>query len=1379
MNNDSTSRLPPQDDDPESSESVGGRPTESATPPADSSGSFEIEASAPARIGRFEIVRQLGKGGYGFVYLAKDPSLKRQVAVKVPRWDKPLSGHAMDRFLHEGRMLAQVNHPSIVTVYDVGLTEDGIPFVVMEYIQGRSLSEIVKNRELDLDQSLSILMKIAVALREAHRKSIVHRDLKPSNVIIDEDGKTFLVDFGLALHDDLKVGITEEGGALGTLAFMAPEQVRGENHRIDGQTDVWAFGVTMYLMLVGKMPFRGKLQELQRAICYRNPKPLRQLNDKVSRELERICLRCLQKLMDERYQSMADLIEELESAIFLRISEASHAQQLSGQTVSGLSRVDDSPSGGHPSRGDSSIPGRSDSLTSGTSPSEPLYIVPKGLRPFDQNDAEFFLRLLPGPTDRHGVPESIRFWSSRLDTRDQVEDVPVGLIYGPSGCGKSSFVRAGLIPRLSNDVIPVYVDCTTDNLEQQIVRRINREIHNVNPEGGLSETLREIRLGEQLQPGDKLLLVLDQFEQWLHSCTNYAEQELTEALRHCDSQRVQCLLLVRDDFWMSVSQLMRCLEQRIEEGKNAYSLPLFDERHARYVLEAYGRANQDLPRDERLSRNQKQFVRSAVDTLSKNGKVICVHLAVFAAMMKGRDWTVQRLKSMGGWEGIGREFLNEIFDECNVPRHQKSWEPAARRILGALLPPASTVIKGQMRSAAELKSAAELNDDRETFESVMKLLTIDSNLVSAVDMHENESTSQPESRNLHGHYQLTHDFLVAPIRSWLEFKKRATWQGRAELRFSELANQWERQPDARFLPSFAEQIGFMRGLKLHFKQAHREFWSAAKRHWLKRVVATVVLAAIAGLAVFMLFDLNKRQIAIHQAERVLNIHPAAFIEASESIESRWRHVKDYVASVAASERSTGRQMLHAQLLSAMMDENDSSVIPIIAKAIRNAEPLECQNIVHALRPWGVQATNILRDQFNRSADELEKSRLAIVLWFLHDLSAVNKVAAELEDPELRTSFVREFGSWHGDLSTLLPQLVNYVDSSDPLYLGLACLALGQIDPERLAEAVREQSSTFIRQVFLDPRSGGAHSAAEWAWLQWHPEPIPVNSEINQLPDNAWQQGWFRVAVQTNNGRFDLDFVRIEPGKFTRGTGVPESARGRTRNPIDVQEVRMAEPYYVCTTEVSQALIAEFINQLPDDDVARRGIDEIENPSRHLPAVNVDWWVSARFCNWLSQQFRLDLCYAKDDQDSLVFNPGVVGISLPNSDQWEFACRGGSNQGHPFGDLHLSQSFSEYTWIELGFDVGDIASGGELKGKMPNAYGLYNMIGNVAEWCNDQSEFDFGQGQVIKEKTVRGGNNSSTPHNWLSGYFYNAPPEFRKGMGIRLVICPFGKNDRQE
>jgi hypothetical protein len=216
-------------------------------------------------------------------------------------------------------------------------------------------------------------------------------------------------------------------------------------------------------------------------------------------------------------------------------------------------------------------------------PAEPqaVRIVPKGLRSFDAADADFFLELLPGARDRDGLPDSLRFWKTRIESTDADGTFSVGLIYGPSGCGKSSLVKAGLLPRLAKAVTAVYIEATGEETEARLLKGLRRQLPDLWGQLDMVETLAMLRQGRFLQEGHKVLLVLDQFEQWLHAKRTEENTELVQALRQCDGGRLQAIVMVRDDFWLAVSRFLNALEVDLVQGRNVALVDLFDPRHAR------------------------------------------------------------------------------------------------------------------------------------------------------------------------------------------------------------------------------------------------------------------------------------------------------------------------------------------------------------------------------------------------------------------------------------------------------------------------------------------------------------------------------------------------------------------------------------------------------------------------------------------------------------------------------------------------------------------------------------------------------------------------------------------------------------------------------
>ncbi|HUT13598.1 MAG TPA: protein kinase [Thermoguttaceae bacterium] len=277
--------------------------------PMDVLSATEDPVEHPAAIGRYRVCRVLGQGAFGVVYLADDPELDRPVAVKVPRPGRFSSESETKRFLEEARFAARLQHPGIVTVHDVGRESDRC-YIVTEYIQGRTLQQLIDAESLFPAQAAGLVARVADALHYAHKKGFVHRDLKPGNILIDSQGHPHVADFGLAVSEDSQRLYT--GQVAGTPAYMSPEQVRGETHHLDGRTDIWSLGVILYQLLTGRQPFwRGRTADCLDEIQHRDPKPPRQIDDSVPAELERIALKCLAKRSTERYNTAADLAADL------------------------------------------------------------------------------------------------------------------------------------------------------------------------------------------------------------------------------------------------------------------------------------------------------------------------------------------------------------------------------------------------------------------------------------------------------------------------------------------------------------------------------------------------------------------------------------------------------------------------------------------------------------------------------------------------------------------------------------------------------------------------------------------------------------------------------------------------------------------------------------------------------------------------------------------------------------------------------------------------------------------------------------------------------------------------------------------------------------
>lgn len=261
------------------------------------------------QIGRFQLLSRLGMGGFGTVWKAYDAELDRAVALKIPRKGQ-LSAKEEELFFREARAAAQLRHSNIVPVHEVGRDGDTI-FIVSDLILGESLASWLREQHPSTRDMVVLLAQISDALHFAHEHGIVHRDFKPSNVIIDQQGEPHLMDFGLAKREVGEVTMTIDGQVVGTPAYMSPEQAAGSTHWVDRRTDIYSLGVVLFEVLTGELPFRGNAQmQIRERLSADAPNP-RRLNQKAPLDLSTICVRCLEREPNRRYNTAREVAEEL------------------------------------------------------------------------------------------------------------------------------------------------------------------------------------------------------------------------------------------------------------------------------------------------------------------------------------------------------------------------------------------------------------------------------------------------------------------------------------------------------------------------------------------------------------------------------------------------------------------------------------------------------------------------------------------------------------------------------------------------------------------------------------------------------------------------------------------------------------------------------------------------------------------------------------------------------------------------------------------------------------------------------------------------------------------------------------------------------------
>jgi serine/threonine protein kinase/formylglycine-generating enzyme required for sulfatase activity len=1280
----------------------------------------ELRAPALAMgqsIGRYRIERQLGSGGFGAVYLAHDDQLKRRVAIKVPHGSHWQSAEEAAQFLVEAQVLANLDHPHIVPVYDVGRLEEGLPYVVSKFIEGCTLADKCRHFKLTIHEVASLVAKMAEALQFAHQKRVVHRDVKPANILLDTDGRPFLADFGLALKEE---DFGKIGGLYGTPAYMSPEQASGEGHLVDGRSDIFSLGVVLYELLTGSHPFTSdSTNELLRCIATVEARPLRQLNPTLPQELERITLKALAKRVGDRYGSACDFAADLQHWLEPKSSAEKGTQATSSQRV-----------------------------------------IPKGLRSFDANDAEFFLELLPGPRDREGLPDSLRFWKNKLEEFDSDQTFRVGVMYGPSGCGKSSLVKAGLLPRLNKAVRVVYLEAAPAGTEQSLREKLLRVAPQLPADSTLSEMIGQLRRAKGRH--DKVVIILDQFEQWLHGTSGRENSELIQAIRQCDGGHVQCIVMVRDDFGMALTRFMAAVDTPLVQGSNFAAVDLFDLWHASKVLTAFGVAYGRLPENAaEHSPEQQAFLEQAIADLAHEGTVIPVRLALFADMVKGKPWTQATLQSIGGIEGVGVTFLEETFAARSAPPQHRQHLSAAKGVLKALLPEAGTDLKGHRRSRADLVAAAGTDCRPEEFSALLQRLESDVRLITPIDAADFAGSAQ--------YYQLTHDYLVPSLREWLVRKQKESRRGRAELLLADLASTWNARRENRQLPSLWQWLQIWTWTQAkNWTAPERQMMSRAGRfHGLRWSVAFVLMLLV-GVAIERIASSqsayvvareleNNRQRAATLVESVLTTSGDSLPTAITNLKSLTEHALPLLRKLAVDEGRTSTERLHAACALAELGEVD--VARLIA-AIGAARPDECANLATALnyaKAEAVEALQVEVQKADAAQDYPLKARLAIVGMYLNEWASAADMTriAGRTDLTQRTLFIHEFASWHGDLSFLAELMSENPDSA--LRSGLALGSGGVSNPGKSA---KETWGKVLADWHTRHADAVTHSASGWALRQWNLSEPSIAPSSQSLAAKNW--------MVTKTG---LTLIRIPAGNYTR---VEDRTALR-------QDVTFSRDIWFSDREITISL---FRTCLEDQDYssAKTMTWPGENPeygsSPQHSVQAVSWYDALLFCNWLSAQEGQELCYRLTGGKEKIEGVGEFpawelianahGYRLPTEAEWEYACRAGTTTWFFSGDD--TKLMEEYSVSN--------AKKTELPGsRCCNPWGLFDMHGNVCEWCQDGYGY-YMPPQAIDPvnphagnlRVMRGGGWANTPYYSRASYRYRTRPSLQSNNGgLRVVL----------
>ena len=900
--------------------------------------SWDGQSSVPIeKIGRYILLDKLGSGTYGVVHRARDEVLGRFVALKLlTRFERESE---VDSWLSEARVLASLDHPAIVPVFDIGKTPSGQPYIVSKLVSGGTLGKRVTRQGCTVEEAVRIAIQLADALDYLHRKGVMHRDIKPGNILTTPEGDAILADFGLALDE---TGYGKGARFVGTPAYMSPEQARSEGHRVDGRSDIYSLGVVFYELLAGTRPFKANNQE-DLLDCIRNVevRPLRQLNASIPRELERICLKALAKKISDRYSTASDLASDLRS---WTTSSAAQSTVSLGTAPVIVSEQHDSKSQ------------RSLDLSN-------VAVVPHGLRPFDSGDSDFFNYLLPGARDRNGVPDCVSFWTNRIASRNPTDTFRVGVLLGPSGSGKSSMIRAGVLPLVKREVHAVYVEAKPELLEANLLSQLRHALPTKMVGNSLRETLTQFRQSSKDRPGKKLVIVIDQFEQWLNHHRDDNTTELHEALRQCDGEHLQAILLVRDDFLLGLSQFMDQIEEYLLQNQNFATVEPFGVLHAKRVLSAFGRAYGVLKED--LTHDQEAFLDESVSQLASAGRLAPVQLAVLSEMVKDKPWNIATLKVLGGVEGLGVAFLEERLAGINAHPLMRAELPVVRRILTEMLPIDDTVIKPPACLQSTLLDRLNGIASDDLIRRLLNLLDTEVRLItptSNTSLANSGTGSTIGSTNSDPAYQLTHDYLVPTTRKWLESLDAGTRAGRVRQQLREMAVAWNAKPTAKRLPSATEWSAIRWFVKPSEWTSHERRMMRATEWRLGKLTALVCgIACLLGLIGTLTMNEIRSQ---SLADRLLEADTGNVANVLQAVEPYKGMVLGRLAKVDLSTyepQSAARRKLHIALanfdndpvqteyvldgLDAIEDRHVGSVLDYLC----HCQSLDSEAIVNKLR----------------------------------------------------------------------------------------------------------------------------------------------------------------------------------------------------------------------------------------------------------------------------------------------------------------------------------------------------------------------------------------------------------------------------------------------